>query len=80
MPILALTVNSFLIVFDRILAFGDSVDDRSCVFVGEELGWRCSSGECIPVNWVCDSNQQCPHPDDSDESIGCNLFPGNGDH
>ena len=39
-------------------------------------GWKCNDGSCIESDWVCDGNQQCPYPDNSDEEIGCNLYSG----
>ena len=48
----------------------------------QKSGWKCDSGDCIRSDWVCDGFKQCPvintsSPDDSDEEIGCNLYPGN---
>ena len=60
----------------RFVAKGEKLEDRSCVFFDNEPGWQCLSGDCIPIDWVCDSNDQCLHPDNSDETIGCNLYPG----
>ena len=45
---------------------------------GDARQFQCDSGECIPVDWVCDGNEQCgvDISDNSDEEIGCNLYPG----
>ena len=56
-------------------------EPRSCRY-GNDEGWKCDDGECIPQRWVCDQINQCPFrknnaPDNSDEEIGCNLYPGN---
>ena len=50
--------------------------DRWCN--GDPNSFKCNSGECIPVDWVCDGNNQCGEDisDNSDEEIGCKLYPG----
>ena len=58
-----------------------SPEHRNCT-IGNTWGWKCNSGECIPNYWICDQNNQCPitsnnEVDNSDESEGCNLHPGN---
>ena len=54
---------------------------RDCIqeVIGEP-GWRCSDNTtCLPLSNVCDTfDTQCPNLDDSDESIGCGLFPETG--
>ena len=52
--------------------------DRSCDFDVDIIGWQCGtpgSGPCIPLLHVCDTFPQC-HPDESDETEGCNLYFG----
>ena len=47
---------------------------RSCD--GDPNRWRCNDGFCIHSQFVCDGNPNCD--DQSDEEIGCNLFPDTG--
>ena len=48
--------------------------ERKCVLSGTP-GWKCDSGLCIPMDWVCDKEHQC-ESDNSDEEEGCKLYPG----
>lgn len=49
-----------------------------CTFAGQE-GFECAAaGDCILLDWVCDGEVQCQHPDRSDEERGCQMFPETG--
>lgn len=51
-----------------------------CDFINDkQTGWKCvKSDECLPERWICDGQVQCPLPDESDETMGCNLYPNTG--
>ena len=58
-----------------------SLEHRNCT-TGNTWGWKCDSGDCIPNYQICDQDKQCPiisnnKIDNSDESEGCDLYPGN---
>ena len=57
-----------------------SPEHRNCT-TGNTWGWKCDSGDCIPNYQICDQDKQCPiisnnKVDNSDESEGCDLYPG----
>ena len=52
--------------------------ERECIIQGKH-GWKCNDNSCIELAWVCDKENQCPFPDNSDEELGCNLHPGKTD-
>lgn len=52
---------------------------ETCRFAGQP-GFRCPrQGDCLPLEWVCDGEVQCQHPDDADEEEGCNMYPETGE-
>ena len=56
----------------------DFPEERRCEFLGDP-GWRCGGVghdqvHCIPAEWVCDGDVQCPLHDGSDEQEGCQLY------
>ena len=57
-----------------IFRFREFPEDKNCT--DGKYGWKCNDGTCIEADWVCDGENQCPYPDNSDEEIGCNLYPG----
>ncbi|XP_059084151.1 uncharacterized protein LOC131881331 [Tigriopus californicus] len=60
-------------VWGSVRAMDLASDDRTCGVAAADDGWRCSSGECIPSEWLCDGEAQCPYPDRSDEEAGCQV-------
>ena len=68
---LILIIKKSTILFFR---FREFPEERNCT--DGKYGWKCNDGTCIDADWVCDGENQCPYPDNSDEEIGCNLYTG----
>ena len=69
---------AFLALLVAIACARHPLEGHLCTFIKENDGFKCFSGECIPLDWVCDGQVQCPHPDESDEAFGCQLYPETG--